>query len=278
VKEVARAFTGWGIGITDERSRALGFVFRSANHDRAAKKILGTAFAAGRGVEDGEEVLDLLIGHPSTASFIATKLVRRFVSDSPPASLVAEVAATYLDSGGDIRSMLRAILSSDGFKASHDRKFKRPAEFVAGAQRALGAVHSGEGLRRIGAELSALGQLPYVWPEPDGYPDAAADWINTSALVARWNFALGLADGALGPGLSYEPASLIASARTPEQVVDRLSDRILRRPLADSDRSLLIAFAADGAPPNRALSAAVLGPRARAVIGVLLGSAYFQLR
>ena len=107
VIEVARAFTGWTIGPRDG-----SFVFRPAIHDAGEKVVLGHRLAAGRGIEDGEEVLDILASSPATARFVARKLVVHFVSDSAPAALVERVAQTYMRTGGDIREMIRTIATS----------------------------------------------------------------------------------------------------------------------------------------------------------------------
>ena len=92
VVSAARAFTGW----TVEKPRESGtFVFRPAMHDAGEKIFLGHRLAPNRGIEDGEQVLDIVATQPATARFIATKLVRRFVSDSVPPALVDRVAATF---------------------------------------------------------------------------------------------------------------------------------------------------------------------------------------
>ncbi len=85
VTEVARAFTGWTI---DRPRQGGGFVFNERIHDMGQKVVLGHVIRAGGGESDGEQVLDILARHPSTAAFIATKLARRFVSDTPPPALV----------------------------------------------------------------------------------------------------------------------------------------------------------------------------------------------
>ena len=277
VSQVAKAFTGWTIGPVDAL-RNIGFVFNPRTHDASAKRVLGVDLPAGRGIEDGNQVLDILLAHPSSATFIATKLVKRFVSDTPPATLVAAVAQTFTATGGDIKSMLRTIFTSVEFKASYDQKFKRPAEFINAAVRSLGASTGNNSLRTIGNQLNTLSQVPFMWPTPDGYPDYADYWINTSSLLNRFNFGLGLSEGTYGQTLQYDVAALIGNARTPDQLVDRLADRILRRPLDPSDRAMLIAFAAEGGWPARSMAGAELTQRAREVIGVLLGSVYFQYR
>ncbi|HEY0997327.1 MAG TPA: DUF1800 domain-containing protein, partial [Gemmatimonadaceae bacterium] len=114
VQEVARAFTGWTI----ERPRlGGGFRFEPRLHDDGEKIVLGHRIKAGGGESDGERVLDILARHPSTSRFIATKLVRRFVADEPPASLVTRAAATFTKTGGDIREVVRTILTSPEFFA-----------------------------------------------------------------------------------------------------------------------------------------------------------------
>jgi uncharacterized protein (DUF1800 family) len=281
VKAVARAFTGWTFtayrpqnGQTD-----VVFNFNRAVHDVGAKRVLGVDLPAGRGIEDGEQVLDILVSHPSTARFIATKLVRRFVSDSPPASLVDRVAATYRESGGDIRAMLRTILLSSEFRTSGDRKFKRPVEYVVSSLRVLGATVSGNWTRSLTDALATLGQSHFQWAAPNGYPDVGGYWISSAAMLSRWNHALALGNGTLA-GVAVDVNALLGSPlpRTPEELVDRLAQRVLRRALSLDDRNRLVAFAAAGAPVEAALPPALRTQRAREVLGLLLASNYFMYR
>jgi len=106
VTEVARCFTGWTIDKPREHPE---FKFDERVHDPDAKLVLGKKIHAG-GMKDGEQVIDLLVHHPSTAKFISTKLARRFVSDTPPSALVARMAKTFLDKDGDIREVLRTMI------------------------------------------------------------------------------------------------------------------------------------------------------------------------
>ena len=136
VIEVARCFTGWTI---DRPQQGGGFVFRPLAHDRGAKRVLGQVIPAGGGQQDGERVIDILVRHPSTARFIATKLARRFVSDDPPAALVERAAATFRRTDGDIRAVLATIVTSPEFWSAdaYRAKIKTPLEVVASAVRAL---------------------------------------------------------------------------------------------------------------------------------------------
>ena len=159
-------------------------------HDPGQKVVLGHVIKAGGGESDGEQVLDILAKHPSTARFIATKLVRRFVSDTPPPALVDRAAARFRDTDGDLREVMRTILTSPEFLAPEARgaKVKTPFEFVVSALRATGA----DVARRDGrscATLQQLGMPLYMCQPPTGYKDTADAWVNTGALVSRMNFA-----------------------------------------------------------------------------------------
>ncbi len=193
VVEVARAFTGWTI----DRPRAGGsFRFAPRLHDDGKKVVLGRTIDAG-GRRDGEEVLDILARHPSTARLIATKLARRFVADTPPASLVDRAAARFLATDGDLREVVRTIITSPEFFAAeaYRAKVKSPFEFVVSALRATAAeISTAIPLART---LRDLGMPLYFCQPPTGYADRADAWVNTGALLGRMNFALDLVSNRL---------------------------------------------------------------------------------
>src|SRR5262249_59060967 len=138
---------------------------------------------------------DILAKHPSTARFIATKLVRRFVSDRPPRSLVDRAAKAFHGSNGDVRELMRTILASREFWSSEAQtaKVKSPFEFLVSALRAAG-VESVEA-RPLVRDLQQMGMPLYTCQPPTGYKDTADTWMNTGALVNRINVALRLAGG-----------------------------------------------------------------------------------
>ena len=229
VINVARAFTGWTI---DQPRQGGGFRFEPRLHDDREKIVLGHKIRAGGGESDGEQVLDILARHPSTARFIATKLTRRFVSDTPPPALVDRAAKTFLATDGDIREVVRTILTSPEFFAAdaYRAKVKTPFEFVVSALRATGAnvldaMPLVQSVRQLGMPL-------YMCQPPTGYSDKAEAWVNTGALLDRMNFALQLVNGrmrAVQPGtgevgaalahdLSEATAATIARATDPKQV------------------------------------------------------------
>jgi uncharacterized protein (DUF1800 family) len=218
VQEVARAFTGWSI----ERPQVTGeFMFRLRMHDAGEKVVLGHKINAG-GIHDGETVIDILAKHPSTARFISTKLVRRFVSDDPPPNLVRHVAEVYRKTDGDIREMMRAILTSNEFGSPEaaGAKTKTPFEYVASAIRSLdGSVAASAGTRQLAQSIARMGQPLYQCQPPAGYPDQGEHWMSNGAILERLNFAVALVSNQI-PGCEVrvdEPVkSVIAKIGGPE--------------------------------------------------------------
>lgn len=220
IVEVARAFTGWTIadprgyrraaaaeinGMEEQRlarlQRQAGipedvesgeFYFNDRFHDKEAKTVLGQKINEG-GVKDGLKVLDILVKQPATAKFIARKLAVKFVSDTPSDALVDRVAEAFSKSNGDIKTTLRAIFTDKDFWApeTYRAKIKTPFELAVSAIRTIGADTNSS--PAILAMLNKLGEVPYGYQAPTGYPDTAEDWVNTGALLERLNFAVALA-------------------------------------------------------------------------------------
>jgi uncharacterized protein (DUF1800 family) len=203
VIEVARALTGWSIDPQEGR-----FVFRPVMHDADEKTVLGSRLSAGRGIEDGEDVLDILAKHPSTARHITRKLIVRFVSDTPPPQLVDRCAGVFSKTDGDIRRTLACVVTSPEFfsKSAYRSKVKTPFELVASALRATNAAP--DATLRSSQIVTRLGQPTFGRQTPDGWPDRAEEWMNTGAMINRVNFGLALASGQV-PGVnvrSVDPA------------------------------------------------------------------------
>jgi uncharacterized protein (DUF1800 family) len=146
-------------------------------------------------MKDGEKVLDILAAHPSTARFVSTKLARRFVSDVPSALLVARLAARFTATRGDLREVMRTLLTAPEFLApeSISAKTKTPFEFVVSAIRVTALPLTTA--RPLVRSLQELGMPLYQCQPPTGYKDTADAWVNTGALVGRMNFAQTLAGG-----------------------------------------------------------------------------------
>jgi len=185
VSEAARCLTGWRLRTGWRKGTVY---FDASHHDDGEKRVLGQLIPAGGGAADLDRLVDIACSHPSTAKHIVAKLVRRFVSEEVPASLVTRVGKVFTATDGDIKSLLRTIFGSDEFKAAKGLKFKRPFHYIVSSLRALGAdTHAHQPLIEY---LQRMGQGPFQHPTPDGYPDRAAPWLGT--LLWRWNFAFAL--------------------------------------------------------------------------------------
>ena len=275
VTEVARCFTGWTI----EKPRQYpNFKFDDRLHDPDSKMVLGKKIHAG-GMKDGEQVIDLLVHHPSTARFISTKLARRFVSDTPPPVLVSRMAETFQSSDGDIKAVLHTMIWSPEFwsRESYRAKIKTPFELVVSAVRALGTdVDTPMPLVQW---VGRIGEPLYQCQPPTGYSDKADTWVNTGALLNRLNYSLALAGNKMR-GARTDVTSLLG--------VEPSSD-----PKAALDRAVQVFLGGQAGPTTvetlekqldnpQVLQAKLDDPRKQVdlgvVAGLVLGAPEFQRR
>ena len=253
VQEVARAFTGWtifaprGMGVYGDdapESRAGTFLFNPRMHESGEKTVLGQKISGG-GMDEGEKVLDVLVAHPSTAKFIATKLCRFFVADEPSPALVARVAEAFHKSNGDIKTTLRAVFYSPEFNSTDARraKIKTPFELAASAIRTLGA--DTDARPALAQWIGKMGEPLYGYQAPTGYPDAADYWVNTGALLERLNFSLALVSNRI-PGTRVDLSRFVGgeatSSRAVDQklVVERFLDVALQGDISPKSREVLM--------------------------------------
>ena len=237
VISVARALTGW----TMLPRQKAEFVFRPEIHDAGEKVVLGHRIVAGRGVEDGEEVLDILARDPHTARFIARKLAIRFVGDDPPAALVERAAETFRTTDGDIREVVRTIVTSQEFfsRAAYRSKVKSPFELVASALRAVGA--QADTTMRSAQMVGFLGQPIFGHQAPNGWPETGDAWMNTGAILNRINFGLALAAGRLPmAGLTQWPEAERVRGLPREQQVDAVIAAFLGGHASPDTREILL--------------------------------------
>jgi uncharacterized protein (DUF1800 family) len=260
VQEVARCFTGWTIfaprgaaAATQAmlngpradmlRENAGKFFFNPRTHDDGEKIVLGHKIPAGGGIKDGLTVLDILAHSPATAKFVATKLVRHFVSDNPPSGLVDRVASTFTRSQGDIREMLRTIFFSPEFNSAdaYRVKIKRPFELAISAIRTLGGETTGG--PQLHQWIVRMGEPLYGFQTPNGYSDLAESWVNTGGLLERFNFGLTLASNRI-PGTSVDLKQFVSSgggqSLNKSQIMDRFLDLIVAGDIAPKTKEALL--------------------------------------
>lgn len=275
VKEVARAFTGWTVGDYSEG----GFNFDDYEHDTGSKQVLGFTLAAGRGIEDGMDVLQILANHPSTAKFLSRKLCVRFVSDDPPQTLLDSTAAVWVQTQGDIKAVLRHIFLSQEFANSTGQKLRRPLEFFVNALRSTGTET--KEFWQFENMIEELGQVPYGWATPDGYPDVAAAWMNTNGLLSRWNKSTTLTERALwkqDSRLKTQILKRIGKPTTVGQLVDAVALQVFGTLLPDDARAEFVDFASDGGGAGTPVTTDLMTAKLGSLFGLMLSSPLNQWR
>jgi uncharacterized protein (DUF1800 family) len=177
VSEAARAYTGWSLDPDTQT-----YLWRPNFHDDGSKTVFGES-----GPFDGDQMLDILLARPETATFVTTRLWREFVSDTPDAAQVASVADRFRASHYDIKVALRGLLLTDAFWRDDNRGVlvKSPVEFVVGTLRAFDISY--ENTAPFAAATRNLGENLFYPPNVKGWPGGQT-WINSSTLLARKQF------------------------------------------------------------------------------------------
>ena len=212
VVEVAHVLSGWSL-------RGGEFTYRDDWHDlgslASSGDVLGWRPPEGmRGVAIGEDLLRHLALHPATARRVSHVLARRFVSDRIAVDdpLVVSAAETYTTTGSSIAAVVHHLVTDDRFASAATLMLRRPIDLVASLLRRGGVVLDPSALdapaRTIGGLLQILGQVPYVWESPDGYPVASEAWANAGSMLSRWNTAITLAATGAASGLALDPTAL----------------------------------------------------------------------
>jgi uncharacterized protein (DUF1800 family) len=305
VATAAQILSGWTNYGTADESYNFNSARRWPGHHWPEKKMwLGNDsyhFFPYGGEEQGEQLLDILAEHPSTAYFIAFKLCRRFVSDYPDVfcpDTIEAGAQAFLSSHGDIRSTLRAILLHPKFAASWGQKVKRPFEALISTMRGLDArtmfnfvpnVWSALGPRWFQEQINLQGQVLFEFSAPTGYPDVGIVWWSTNQVFGRWTVANALVSTFFGeydtfvsnvrqvPSAAQAAAvnTLIGAGKTATQVVDRLIDVFIGRSIDPADRTGLINYLGAG---NAAAIVDSNSKLLRPAIGLIAASPYAQWR
>lgn len=193
VRQLAELLTG--IVVHPER----GVIFVRRRAEPGDETVLGVTYPEndGDGMDPIRAVMDDLARRPETAAHLARKLAVHFVADDPDPALVAALEAAWRDGGGDLTAVYGALLAQPAAWTPPGAKVRPPVEFLASALRALGigpgalAAMEDRMLRQTLLEpLAAMGQ-PWQQPDgPDGWPEAAEDWITPQGLAARIRWAM----------------------------------------------------------------------------------------
>jgi uncharacterized protein (DUF1800 family) len=173
VLQLARLLTGWTLN-------ELAFMFRPRLHEPGEKTILGKKY--GEGEDDGERAIRNFCRHPSTATFVATKLVTHFVADEPPASAVASIAKVFRETEGDLKKVSEALVELPDAWGESSKKFRTPQDWLIATLRLFD-------VREVNDQtLGALRQLRHpLWSpaSPKGFGDLTREWADPDSLLNR---------------------------------------------------------------------------------------------
>ena len=260
VEELSRVLTGWTFVAGGQ------FTFVPARHDFGAKTVLGTTIPATsptigmEGVKEGERMLDVLLKHPSTGRFLATKLLKWFVTPEPTAVQIDAVAAVYRATNGDIKRMVRATLN-EGWLAQAPLKLKRPYHMVVSSLRNTSAIVVN--LQGAVGTSAQLGQSLFAWETPDGFPDLMEYWAGNN--TPRWAFLTALANSTSTTTFRVGMAPYMTG--TADAALDMMNSELFSGEMATNTREQLRAFLVGGTF-NEA--------RVRETLGLALCSHEFQ--
>ncbi len=251
VAAAAHVMSGWSLVANNDLDTWGQFTYDDAKHSTEAVSLLGGEWtnAGLSGKAAGDSLLQFLARHPQTAEYIAFKLCRRFVADSPPASLVASAAAVYLANDTDLVPVLRHIFSSSEFADSGGQKARRPFELLSATMRSLGTsvpiAADSDGADQLRFALRRMGHSPWMWPTPDGYPDEAGRWVNSTALLNGWHYTSRLARDRLTSPDDASPlvtdiSALRGNASNGLELFERIAFRCNLGTLPDDLRTTLL--------------------------------------
>ncbi len=258
IKSAARAFTGWTfkqpIPLYPYGGYASEFVFDDADHDAEEKLFLGEK------VVDGEDVIDVIVKQEACARFISRHLYNFFVADEPQVpswsetppqdeAAVDALVASFMESDGDLREVMRTLLSSDFFKAARFKRVKSPTEFVGGAIKLAGSPQFPDpSVARLAGAAMVMGQKLMDPLSVEGW-HTGKEWLDAGTLTERVNFAVERVMDTSKPGVAAIVDRVTAAGdASPEEFVDRCLDLCGPLDVSAKTRSTLVEFAEEQGP------------------------------
>jgi uncharacterized protein (DUF1800 family) len=247
---LAKIFTGWGFKQPGQKvPDGYSFQFNSKRHDFSNKKFLDREIV-GSGMNEGEQALDILSKHPSTARNISFKLAQYFVTDNPPKSLTDKLSKRFIATDGDIKLVLDTLFKSTEFWNSkyYGAKFKTPYQYAISSIRSTDT--NVNNIKPLNDFLKQSGMPIYGCPTPNGYKNTQEAWLNPDSMTRRINYATNLANGRLPISASITTAANSLAARSllivdPVKLADALGNNFsvkTQQAIAASDRKIRAAL------------------------------------
>jgi uncharacterized protein (DUF1800 family) len=204
VREAARALTGWRVDRRSDAADGGSAAFSPEDHDDGDKTVLGT-----RAAFDAAGLVDLLVGRPESARFLAGRVWARFVAHTPPDPATLDALVAAYGPGRDVTALVRAAVTAPAFRDPASVLVRQPVEWLVGALRALRLRASDLPPAALRAGLTGLGQIPFAPPDVGGWP-SGTPWLTTAAALCRLRLARAVAGKAdLGPVTDTAPAGRV---------------------------------------------------------------------
>ncbi len=238
VYQGAAALTGWHVIGQTTQSHYLPF-----DHNDLTKTYLGHT-----GNLDYKDVINILVNHPATPWFLCRKLFTFFVYENPSNEDLAPLVDTYVKSGHNIGAVMRTLLLSSQFSSAkaYRSRLKSPAEFVAGAYRALNVQGNGKSLPVM---TTLMGQPLFDPPNVAGWPGdkVSALWLNSGTWMTRLNYIDLLLSNRNPNNPTYAPVDLQGMVNanhidTPEHFVDYFASFLLDGQITADRRAQLVDY------------------------------------
>ena len=235
VRDSAYILTGWYVDVFGTYKAS----YEPSLHKQGRVNVLGFTDANdnANGAEMSRRYIRYLANHPATARRVAQRLAVRFVSDDPSPGLVTDIEKVFTDSGTDIKATLWALIRHPEFKASIGAKVRTPVEDAVATWRALGvkaqpSTANDSFAKAAIFQATAMGQRPFDWGRPDGFPDDAEAWTGVSRVLNSFDVHKNVAGG-------YFPRTAVTYRKdaswlpplpaTLSQVVNFVSKQVLAR-------------------------------------------------
>ncbi len=254
VTELARLLTGWtAVEESDaegmDRRYARTYRFDPNLCDREEKLVMGMDYPSCAARDRFAQVLrslDMLAAHPSTARFIAGKLVEHYIAVPAPEAVVSDLAGVFHQTGGDLREMLLAISEHPAFwEAASQPRFTTPFDFGMRMERMVYWPSAYE----LTGFLSQSGTPLFDRATPDGYPEEAEAYASTAALLERWKYAAKSSrriKGLLPWSLQKRPKK--DTEQWEQRLTDFLALRITGFPLGETSNRAVIDMLRESGP------------------------------
>lgn len=240
VVSLARLLTGWTID-----QRTFEFRFVPQRHDSAPLTVLGWERpTSGDPLGHGVAFLEWLAVQRATAQFVCTKMARRFVADRPSAALVDAMVQAWMANDSAIPPVIQAMVTHPDFDAAAGEKFRRPLDYLTFALRAAGSTVTAstdrQDLGTLYQLLVGLGQVPFDWAAPNGYPDVEGAWLNGGAMLQRWNAVGDLLANAV-PVVSSDTWPIVSPflGQPKDAIYDGVAQALLAEPTTSAGRVVL---------------------------------------